>query len=219
MGVIITATCGDKSIDIECRRPNWQSMSEAYEKINTLSISKRYELVGGTPLTLYRANPRGYGNTCAMQISYIFNQNGIFLERYISNDKAKQPMGIKDDSILKGADGHNYVVRVKTMVKVLMLKDFFGNADKPYSPKQMNSKQENIKFYKNEFSKFGKKGIVAMQVEGWGDAWGHITLWNGEKFLDDNESGDKNYLIKVDGLDRWGRQVPIIVNLYFWELI
>lgn len=209
MSITITATCGDKSVSIECRRPSWDNMSEAYEKINSLSIPKRYELVGGTPLALYKANPLGYENTCAMQISYIFNQNGIFLEQYISRDETKQPIGIKDDSILRGSDGHNYVIRVKTMVKVLMLKDFFGNADEPYNPKFMQIKQENIDFYNNEFSKFDKSGVVAMIINGWNNANGHITLWNGKKkqFIDNT-----NYL-----LDK--RNWVVIEKLYFWELI
>lgn len=73
----------------------------------------------------------------------------------------------------------------------------------------MRTKQDNIIFYNNEFSKFSKNGVVAMIISGWSDANGHITLWNGKdkKFLDNS-----NYLLD-------SRDIVIVKELYFWELL
>lgn len=73
----------------------------------------------------------------------------------------------------------------------------------------MRTKQENIIFCSNEFSKFSKSGVVAMIISGWGDANGHITLWSGKdkKFLDNS-----NYLLD-------SRDTVIVKKLYFWELL
>ncbi|WP_394949830.1 T6SS effector amidase Tae4 family protein [uncultured Helicobacter sp.] len=73
----------------------------------------------------------------------------------------------------------------------------------------MRTKQDNIIFYNNEFSKFSKNGVVAMIISGWSDANGHIALWNGKdkKFLDNS-----NYLLD-------SRDIVIVQELYFWELL
>ena len=51
-------------------------------------------------------------------------------------------------------------------------------------------------------------GIVVMQVSGWGNAYGHTTLWSGEeqRFIDGTD-----YLI--DG----GTNV-VVTKFYFWTL-
>lgn len=51
------------------------------------------------------------------------------------------------------------------------------------------------------------KGIVTMDIDGWGDAGGHTTLWNGSKFLDDTNylNDEKDYVF--------------VRELCFWELL
>ncbi|RDU60068.1 hypothetical protein CQA53_11100 [Helicobacter didelphidarum] len=175
-------------------------------------------MVGGTPLSEYinyknffgrSAGYADYSNTCALQVSYALNYGGMPIKDSISRDKTKRPKGFENVTILQGTDNHNYITGVINITSFLQLKSFWGNADEPYNPKTMTTKQENINFYNNEFSKFDKSGVVAMIISGWSNADGHITLWNGKdkKFLD-----NFNYLLDV-------RDIVIIKKLYFWELL
>ncbi|RDU65297.1 hypothetical protein CQA53_06650 [Helicobacter didelphidarum] len=189
-------------------------MNKAYKEINALSVPQRYTLVGGQLLEIYNPNNKHTENTCAMQISYMLNKNGMFIENYISQRVSKQPAGVKDDFVLVGSDKHNYIVRVETLIKLFQLENFWGHADEPYNPKEMTTKQENINFYNNEFSKFDKSGVVAMIISGWNNAGGHITLWDGANelnkiFLDYDENLYNNYLLYGNA---------IVTALYFWEL-
>ncbi|WP_034347061.1 T6SS effector amidase Tae4 family protein [Helicobacter bilis] len=72
----------------------------------------------------------------------------------------------------------------------------------------MNTKAENQNFFYNELLTFNKNGLVAMEISGWNNAKGHITLWDNDKkrFLDDS-----NYL-----LDK--RSNVIVRQFYFWEI-
>lgn len=40
MGITITAICGDKSVSIECKRPSWESVRDAYKEINGIFKSE-----------------------------------------------------------------------------------------------------------------------------------------------------------------------------------
>jgi len=62
----------------------------------------------------------------------------------------------------------------------------------------MQFKQENIEFYHNEFLNFNQTGVVAMEIDGWDDADGHITLWDGSNFLDYRKELNNNYLIGLN---------------------
>lgn len=180
------------------------------------AVWQRYALVGGEPLKEYinhknffgrSYNYADYSNTCALQVSYAFNYGGMLLENYISKNKSSLLQGFKN-VMLKGADNNNYIAGVINIIRFLETKDVWGKADKPYSPKIMLIKKENIDFYNNEFSKFNKNGVVGMIVSGWDDAEGHITLWDREekKFLDNS-----NYLLDA-------RSAVVIKEFYFWEL-
>lgn len=91
--MIITATCGGKSVSIECRRPSWESVSKAYTEINNIGkeeyysifgkakiegvsddiayyraelaqAQKRYEKVGGQVLREFNRDSNAYINLC-----------------------------------------------------------------------------------------------------------------------------------------------------------
>ncbi|WP_235148570.1 T6SS effector amidase Tae4 family protein [Helicobacter fennelliae] len=63
-------------------------------------------------------------------------------------------------------------------------------------------RQDNEKFHTNLN---GKKGIIALEIEAWGDAFGHITLWENNDFVDESEFlPDK-------------REYVFVKTLYFWE--
>ena len=73
----------------------------------------------------------------------------------------------------------------------------------------MTTKQENIDFYNNEFSRFGKSGIVVMRIKGFVDATGgHTTLWNGKHKRFEDFKISENYLIGNHN----------VVDFQFWEL-
>lgn len=73
----------------------------------------------------------------------------------------------------------------------------------------MKTKRENRDFYDNEFSKFGKSGIVVMRIKGFIDATeGHTTLWNGEDKHFEDFKISENYLIGNHN----------VVDFQFWEL-
>ena len=71
----------------------------------------------------------------------------------------------------------------------------------------MYSKNDNIAF-RQELQNFKKNGIVVMQVSGWGNAYGHTTLWSGDeqRFIDGTD-----YLLD-------DRDNVIVTKFYFWEL-
>ncbi|RDU59296.1 type VI secretion system amidase effector protein Tae4 [Helicobacter sp. MIT 14-3879] len=208
MAVECKVICGNKEATIKIKRPSFKSVRKAYREINSKDIATRYEMVSKALLKAHQSGLSGYQNTCALQVSYALNKSQMFIEQYLAREVKKQPQGIEDNSIALGDDGHNYIIiiRVETLNKFLMLQNVWGNADESYNPKRMQTKQENINFYNNEFSKFSKNGVVAMIISGWSDASGHITLWDGEEkeFLDNS-----NYLMQLD---------CIVKELYFWEL-
>ena len=71
--------------------------------------------------------------------------------------------------MVSGADGRQYIFRVNDMMKYLEF--VFGKPDKSVrSPKE------------SDFS--GLKGIIVVKGRGWGNASGHITLWDGSRCSD-----------------------------------
>ena len=205
-----------REVYVEVELSKWDRLKQTYQTINKLTVPERYELVGGEPLKIYSPDNIHTENTCAMQISYILNENGMFLEKHISKKVTEQPIGIKDDFVLIGADNHNYIVRISTMIKLLKLGNLLGNADKSYNPKTMNTKAENRNFFYDELLTFNKNGLVAMEISGWNNAKGHITLWDkGHITLWDNDEkrflDDSNYLLDT-------RSNVIVRQFYFWEI-
>lgn len=217
---------------LNLKRPKWESVSKAYIEINEIGkaeyysilnsggnfsqaelaqAQKRYEKVGGQALREFNRDSESYINTCAFKLSYALNYGGMPLKSYMSRDRTKRPKAFEYATILQGIDNHNYLTGVIFMINLLQLKNVWGNADEPYSPKTMKTKQENIDFYNNEFSKFSKNGVVAMIINGWSNANGHVTLWSGKdkKFLDYDPNLYNNYLL-------YGN--IIVTKLYFWEL-
>ncbi|WP_416830675.1 T6SS effector amidase Tae4 family protein [Helicobacter ganmani] len=80
-------------------------------------------------------------------------------------------------------------------------KVFYNHKTEPYSTlsesriKQIRQDNQN---FLSIMQGLNKKGIVTMDIDGWGDAGGHTTLWNGSKFLDDtNYLNDKTFEVFV----------------------
>lgn len=94
-----------------------------------------------------------FTNSCAIRLSRSLNYSGHSVDY------------IPPNLTVSGEDSKWYIYRVTEMVKYLTKK--FGPPDiivksKPYQPELK-----------------GKKGIIAFEVDGWDDASGHATLWDG----------------------------------------
>lgn len=157
-------------------------------------------------------NVNTYRNTCATKVSFAFNNSEI----KIDDKDLKLTGGTK----WKGKDGYYYYTGVSG-IKNLLLKNWKKKGLKPYS--QTNNKDFYKVFYNHKTEPYSalsesrikqirqdnqnflsimqglnKKGIVTMDIDGWGDAGGHTTLWNGSKFLDDtNYLNDERFKVFV----------------------
>ena len=117
MSEILTATCGNKSTSIECKRPNWKSVIRAYAEINE-NFKKLKELgktdkecaeaifkhIGGEPYKEFLSNEalikkqktqglmsnepqREPLNSCALRISYALNYSYLLDSQYLIKNK------------------------------------------------------------------------------------------------------------------------------------
>lgn len=141
-------------------------------------------------------SPYNYINTCATRMSKALVDFGIPIKKL-------QGMDSKAYIANAGTNTNPYkiLVRVKDMIAFLKLSDSLGQPI-VFTP---NANQTNQDFRYESLSKLDGNGIVAIKVKGWGDAWGHITLWDNDerKFLD-----GKNYLTGDDDVE----------EVYFWKI-
>lgn len=99
------------------------------------------------------------GNTCAVRMSRALNYGSLPIS-------AKLVKALKV-STLTGTDGKLYIFRVREL-------RIYLNSSLGVTP---------TKITKNFATAFTKKqGIVAFDVSGWGDASGHVALWDGSAF-------------------------------------
>lgn len=230
MSIKITATCGDKSVSIECKRPSWKSVREAYEEINKYYIQGKaqavFEKIGGEPYKEFLNNEqiikkqnidgiaigdiqRYTLNSYALRMSYALNYSYLLGIQYlIKNQKLPNNTGkLKfENKRWFGADKNLYYLSIYGIRNFLTLN--WGNSDKPYYLQTFKNKDEVSDFYNNEFSKFDKSGIVVMRIKGFSDAGGHTTLWNGENKKFEDSKISENYLIGNHN----------VVDFQFWEL-
>ena len=115
-------------------------------------------------------------NTCVMRMSQAFNYAG---PSYAIPDNPKAPVKLYT---LKGKDKKNYAVRVAEFVRYLharygkpTISTHYSDVSKATGYKQAVS--ETIAPFLN------KTGIIAWHVQGWTDASGHFTLWDGKTGL------------------------------------
>ena len=97
-----------------------------------------------------------FQNACPIRLSYVLNYTG-------------SPVPSAGYNVVSGADKRWYMYRVSEMM--LFLQRAFGKADVTApSPKP------------SDFA--GRHGIIAVKGQGWSNAVGHITLWNGSTCSD-----------------------------------
>jgi hypothetical protein len=130
-----------------------------------------YKLIGGRVAMNYEYDPATgeESNSCTLRVCRGLNYGGAKIK-------------VIDKTILygTGGDGLKYIYRVADMIK--QLGEMFGEPDITRTPADTD--------YRSAFE--GKKGIIAFQVSGWGDATGHVTTWEGEDcgyhcYFDDND--------------------------------
>ncbi|BAM32766.1 type VI secretion system amidase effector protein Tae4 [Helicobacter cinaedi] len=117
MSEILTATCGNKSTSIECKRPSWASVRKAYAEVNEifkkLKIQGKtdkecaeavFKHIGGEPYKEFLSNEalikrqktqgikpnevqRESLNSCALRISYALNYSYLLDNKYLIKNK------------------------------------------------------------------------------------------------------------------------------------
>ncbi|WP_436872654.1 type VI secretion system amidase effector protein Tae4 [Acinetobacter haemolyticus] len=180
MGTNIRASAGGQSSNIQTNRPLFNELWENYPV--KMPAGEVYEMVGGNAYALYTENPVGYANACALRLSRSFNYGGMPIK--------KTTKGYK----VSGGDSKLYLLRVREMIN--FVENNLGKADisiKPNNNEDVSSQIQN------------KKGIIIFNVTGWGDATGHVTLWNG------SDCGDSCYFIHSQPTVR-------TTDVFFWEL-
>lgn len=94
-----------------------------------------------------------WNNTCAVRMSYILNQSGMKIPKTGSKT-------------VSGKLGDWYFYRVKDLIAFLIAQ--WENPDKKIiNPQIGDAHIQNL------------KGIILFEVDGWNDATGHATLWDG----------------------------------------
>ena len=130
-------------------------------------------------------------NSCVMRMSKAFNYAG----------KAHEvPQNRKGLLAVKGKDGKNYAIRVLEFIEYLHT--HYRVPDMVKTGSDMNAES---------FS--GKQGIIAWLIDGWKDARGHFTLWDGSQGL---FVGGHNYFADFGGSAP--KNVPHMVKIEFWTL-
>ena len=164
MSTTIQAVAGQQQATVRPKRPAFDEVWKHYRTVN-IPAPDVYALVGGNAHELYKSNPKGYANACALRMSRAFNYGGLVI--------TSKATGYK----VKGGDGKNYLLRVRDMIA--FVKANFGNAEKTVLPAGTDKT--------SDFS--GKRGVIVFEVSGWGDASGHVTLLNG------SSCGDSCYFV------------------------
>lgn len=100
-------------------------------------------------------------NTCAIRISRAFNYSGYEIKKL----KTVQPDGKERWETVSGADKKWYMLRVDTFLSHILTKDFGKPDFKGYTEADFQ----------------GKKGLIVFKVSTWGDATGHLDLWDKTK--------------------------------------
>lgn len=131
----------------------------ASQQIYSLSDSakKVAEVVGGKVADNINDKKNPWRNTCAVRMSYILNQSGLTIPLLPAQTK-------------KGGDGKNYFFRVKDLIT--FLKKEWGDPEVVAYPPSGGGVMA------------GKKGLILFEVQGWSDASGHATLFNGSSCYD-----------------------------------
>lgn len=133
----------------------WAASQTIFDPAN--SGERVAQVIGGEVAAHIRDKKNPWRNTCAVRMSYILNQSGVTIP----------PVPVKTK---KGADHRNYFYRVKDVIA--FLKAQWGNPEVVAYPPPGGG------------AVAGQKGVILFEVQGWGDAAGHATLFDGAACYD-----------------------------------
>ncbi len=137
-------------------RPSFQGAWTAFMAVN-VSVAAVGKIIGGNVQKNVDMPIGGFQNACPIRMSYVLNKTGFPVR--------KSPRYV----MVSGADQMQYIYRVDDMMRYL--EDTFGKPDKTAkAPKT------------SDFA--GMKGIIVVKGHGWGNAKGHVTVWDGTKCSD-----------------------------------
>lgn len=135
-------------------RPLFLNVWQRFSEIN-VSVDKVGDIIGGSVGVNIRLGVNdpvaGFTNACAIRMSYALNY---------SNNRIKRGVW----KTVSGADRNWYIYRVKDLIAYLI---------EEYGPPEI------VIQYPTGADFQGVKGILIFSVNGWRDASGHVTLWNG----------------------------------------
>lgn len=120
-------------------------------------------------------------------MSYALNRNGIVLTGIKKSMKSDKP-----------TDKYNYWYTVKDLRDFLVRRFGQGDVERTMVEKNYIARKTEASIYVLDKIK-NKKGVIVFDVEGWENATGHFTLWDGTRLL---------YAPKHDN--------PYNENYYFW---
>lgn len=137
---------------------------------------KRFELIHPDLYNSCIIGDPNYQNTCAIRISYALNKGGFKIKR-------------ASREFMNAFTGDSIIASVNGMIDYL--ESEFGESDIEFN--------DNVIDFKSDIRK--RKGIIIFKIA-WSDATGHVTLWDGEKCIDNSDHFNDN---------------PS--DLLFWELL
>lgn len=147
-------------------KPMFSAAWNRFSEVN-ISVESVGKLLGGKVETNISSGI--FENACPIRMSYVLNYTGVPIP---SNNRY---------ATVSGKDQKRYMYRVNDMIDFLV--DTFGKPDLTTPSPQPTA-----------FN--GKQGIIVFQGNGWSNARGHVTLWNGNicsdacHFLGSAENGN-----------------------------
>lgn len=186
----LTASSGGQSASVILKRPQFQSLWSAYTELGSKDVQEAYSIVGGNVAQLRDQNPDAYANACALRMSRAFNYGGFRIPRGTINPN-------RNIYRAAGADGLPYIMRVNDVIAFIEFN--WGKAEHDIVPTEVST----IK---------GKQGLMVIIVNGWSDASGHVTLWDGAVAGDNSHYHDLNY-------PYWNQTTALPVRILLWELV
>jgi hypothetical protein len=133
--------------------PTYSQIATVFSNVKNLSAAEVYELIGGNVYQNYIDDPISFANACALRLSYAFNMLPGFEIPFESNET------------ISGDVNHDGV-KEWYYFRVIDLVDYIDE----YYGFNHTSTTDNIQ---------GMKGIIWQSDCGWGDASGHLDLWDG----------------------------------------
>lgn len=133
------------------RRPTFNGAWSSFLAVR-LTVREVGKKIGGAVQKNTEMPTGGFENACPIRMSYVLNHTGFPIPK--SSQYAT----------VSGRDNRQYIYRLNDMMTYL--ERTLGKPDKTVKSSQQS-----------DFA--GLKGIILVKGHGWGNARGHVTLWNG----------------------------------------